>query len=628
MRRGLGSVAALVAVVMLCASSPAGAATRDDTDTLQAKLDAGGAIFLPKLPGGQCYATRGLWLSRDDTSITSDGACLVALGLGRVQVDPRAKKPHYANAVFDISHSDVRRPVPARVSISGLRIVVPKAKRIHGVLVEGNAVSLTHLSIAGAPLTGIRVGYGAAGDGAMSSRISIADNTVSGAQRDGIVVYGPIGVRIERNVVSDATLSGIHVRAADRGQPVIDVHVVGNTASRNRGAGIFVDLDPANGVPIFARGIEVTGNRLLNNGLGTQRALRAGMLVAGRGEVGLSANTFSGNRGRALLRRGPRPLKAPIAGRSVAPPSTGDDTQWLQSRLDRGGGTIFLPKLPGGACYATRGLWVSHDHTTITSDGACITSLGLGAVRLTSTDGDPIAASAVFYINRSSKKRPAPLDIEISNLRIVVPPGQGLDGVGVFAHDVTLSKLDISGAPRDDIILGGRANGNQYAGNVSILDSHLTGAARNAISADAVIGLDVERNVVEGVRDEPPGQPGAGIDVEPGGRSEPTLDVRIIGNTFRDNAGPGILLELEPNEGPAIVATNLEIRGNTIVRNARKPSPPKRAGVVLAGGQDGGAGTLVLRDNVIRNNGGPGIMLTHFKLQLDAANNDIAGNDA
>lgn len=626
--RGLGSVGALVALVLLCASAPANAAARDDTDLLQAKLDAGGAIFLPKLAGGQCYATRGLWVWRDDTTVTSDGACIVALGLGAAQVDPRAKKPHYANAVFDISHFDVRRPVPARVSISGLRIVVPRAKRMHGVLVEGNAVSLTHLSIAGAPLTGIRVGYGSAGDGAMSERVAIADNTITGAQRDGIVVYGPIDLRIERNTVTGAALSGIHVRAADRGQPVIDVHVVGNTATRNRGPGIFVDLDPLNGAPVFARGIGVTGNRLIGNAAKTERVLRAGLVVAGRGQVSLGGNSFSGNAGRGLLRRGARVAPARLPGRSVAPPSTGDDTAWLQARLDRGGGTIFLPKLPGDACYATRGLWVSHDHTTITSDGACIVSLGLGPVRLHSSDGDPIGASAVFFINRSSPKRPAPVDITISNLRIVVPPGQGLDGLGVFAHGVTLSNLDISGAPRDDVTISGRANGNLYAGNISILDSHLSGAARNAISADSVIGLDIERNTIEGVRDEPAGQPAAGIDVEPGGRNEPTLDVRIVGNTIRDNAGPGILLELEPNEGPAIVATSIEVRGNTIVRNARKPSPPKRAGVVLAGGQDGGAGTLVLRDNIIGNNGGPGVMQTHFKMRLDAANNVILGNDA
>ena len=30
---------------------------------------------------------------------------------------------------------------------------------------------------------------------------------------------------------------------------------------------------------------------------------------------------------------------------------------------------------------------------------------------------------------------------------------------------------------------------------------------------------------------------------------------------------------------------------------------------------------------VIRNNGGPGILQTHFRLRLDAGGNDIAGND-
>jgi hypothetical protein len=428
--------------------------------------------------------------------------------------------------------------------------------------------------------------------------------------------------------VANAGRSGIHIRAADRGQPVLDVHVLGNRTTANAGPGIFVDLDPVNGRPVLARDIEVSGNQVVGNARRVQRSLRAGLVFAGSGGVLLRDNSFRANRGRPVLRRRPRVVTARVLGRSAAPPSTGDDTGWLQSRLDRGGGTIFLPRLPGGRCYATRGLWVSHDHTTITSDGACIVSLGLGPVRLHSFDGDPIGASAVFFINRSSPKRPAPIDVTISNLRIVVRPGQGLYGVGVFGHGVTLAQLDIGGAPKDDITIGGRANGNLYAGDISIVDSHLSGAARNAISADSVIGLDIERNTIEGVRDEPAGQPAAGIDVEPGGRNEPTLDVRIVGNTIQDNAGPGILLELEPNEGPAVIATNIEIRGNTIVRNSRKLSPPKRAGIVLAGGQDGGGGTLVLRDNVIRSNGGPGIFETHFSLLVDAGGNDVSGNDA
>src|SRR5204863_5345851 len=400
--------------------------------------------------------------------------------------------------------------------------------------------------------------------------------------------------------------TGVHIRAADRGQPVVDTHVVHNTIADGHGPAVFVDLAPANGAALLVKDIEVADNRILRNA-------RGGILIAGKGEVAVRGNSFSGNRGRALLRRAGRAQPGPLTQRSVAPGSTGDDTAWLQARLDRGGGTIFLPKLPGDQCYATRGLWVSHDDTTITSDGACIVSLGLGPVRLHSTDGDPIAADAVFFVNRSDPKAPAPVDVTISNLRIVVGPGQPMYGVAVFGHGVTLSHLDIGGVPKDDVTISGRANGNLYAGNISVLDSTLSGAARTAISATGSIGLHIERNTIQGVRDAPPGQPAAGIDVEPDARDRPELDVRITGNTIQDNAGPGILLELEPNEGPAVIATGLEISGNTIVRNSNKPTPPKRAGIVLAGGQDGGAGTLVLKDNVIRDSGGPAIRETHLK---------------
>ena len=169
--------------------------------------------------------------------------------------------------------------------------------------------------------------------------------------------------------------------------------------------------------------------------------------------------------------------------------------------------------------------------------------------------------------------------------------------------------------------ISGRANGNSYAGDIAVVDSTLSGAARNAISATGVIGLDIERNTIQGVRDAPPGQPAAGIDVEPDTRDRPALDVRIAGNTIQDNAGPGILLELEPNEGPAVIATGFEISGNMIVRNANRATPPKRAGIVLAGGQDGGAGTLLLKDNVIRDNGGPPVLEAHLKLVVQASGN-------
>jgi hypothetical protein len=269
---------------------------------------------------------------------------------------------------------------------------------------------------------------------------------------------------------------------------------------------------------------------------------------------------------------------------------------------------------------------VSRDDTTITSDGACIISLGPGAVRQRSPDGDPIPSAAVFYISRASPKKPAPVNITISNLSIVVPPGEPMYGVAVFGHEVTLSNLNISGSPKDDVTIGARANGNGYAGHIALLDSTLSGAMRNAISAYSVIGLRIEGNTIQGVRDSPPGQPAAGIDVEPDDRGQPTLDVRILGNTIQDNAGPGILLPLETNSGPALIATDLEISGNTVVRNANKRTPPTRAGIAIVGGQDGGEGTLILTNNVIRDNGGPGILTRLLRLLVTASGNQLSGN--
>ena len=602
--------------MLLGLGTSAHAAVRDDTDVLQAKLDAGGAIFIPKLPGGECYATRGLWLSHDDTTITSDGACIRALGFGPARLDPEAPHPHYANGVFYETHSSIRAPVPARISISGLRITVPKAMRMHGIVVMGHETTLSNLSVGGAPLSDVVVGYGSVGSGGISARIAISDSSFSGAQRSALSVFGPIGLRIEGNTIRGARGNGIAIHSADRGQPVVDVHVLRNTLRGNRAAGLALELDPKNGAPLLASAIEVSENQFVDN-------RRGGIVLTGAPQVAMGGNTYRANGGRAVFIRHARVIKKPPLRRSVAPPTSGDDTAWLQARLDRGGGEIFLPKLPDDRCYATRGLWVSHDDTAITSDGACIVSLGLGPVRLRSTDGDPIAADAVFFVNRSNPKRPAPLGVTISNLRIVVAPGQPMYGVAVFGHRVTLSHLDIGGVPKDDVTISGRANGNSYSGDISVLDSTLSGAGRNAISATGLIGLHIERNVIQGVRDAPPGQPAAGIDVEPDTRDRPALDVHIVGNTIQDNAGPGILLELEPNEGPAIMATGIEISGNTIVRNGNRATPPKRAGIVLAGGQDGGNGTLELRDNVIRGNGGPPILETHLSLVVQASGNVV-----
>jgi hypothetical protein len=216
--------------------------------------------------------------------------------------------------------------------------------------------------------------------------------------------------------------------------------------------------------------------------------------------------------------------------------------------------------------------------------------------------------------------------VTIRNLRIVVPGGQGMFGIAAFGHRTTLDHVDIEGAPIDDVLIGGRGNGNGYAAGVSVLDSTLSGAERNAISVFGVVGLHIEGDTIEGVRDSPPGQPAAGIDVEPDDRGQPTLDVHIVKNVIEDNAGPGILLPLDTNAGAALLASELEISGNTIVRNALKRTPPTLAGVAIEGGQDGGQGTLALTDNVIRDNGGPGILMRAVTLLVQSSGNDVSGN--
>jgi hypothetical protein len=657
------------AVAALAAAPPGRSApARDDTAWLQARLDGGGTVALSKLPNGQCYATRGLWVSRDDTAITSDGACIVALGRGESRIKTQTGRPVYATAVFFVNHSDIFKPLPVRISISGLRIVVPAAKRMAGVAIAGHEVSLDHVTIAGAPTTDVAVGGGSPGSAAADQKIAIRDCALSGGSRSVVSVSGVIGLDLERNRLAggrgrrNLAAAGLQIAAVDRGQPTLDVNVLDNTIVDNAGPGIVLDLAPKNGLPVLASGLELNGNRVLRNARNAPPERRAGIVLAGgqsdgEGRLDLTNNVVRANRGPGLLRQRlllvtkatGNDLRAnrggTVKGRVVAAPRpqpTGpqwrpavssvagarDDTSRLQARLDARGGTIFLPKLPNGQCYATHGLWVSHDSTTITSDGACIVSLGPGQIRLRSTDGDAIPADAVFFVNRSRPTRPAPVHITISNLRIVVPAGQPtMYGVAVFGHQVTLDRLEIAGEPKDDVLIGGRANGNGYAADVSVLDSTLTGAGRNGISAFGVIGLRIEGNTITGVRDAPPGQPAAGIDVEPDDRGQPTFDVHLVRNTITDNAGPGVLLELDTNYGPAVIADELELSGNTILRNAHKRTPRKRAGVIIAGGQDLQPGTVVLRDNGVRDNGGPGLLALGLKLVIQAANNDLSGND-
>lgn len=291
-----------------------------------------------------------------------------------------------------------------------------------------------------------------------------------------------------------------------------------------------------------------------------------------------------------------------------------DDTASLQARLDAGG-KITLAKLPGGACYETYGLWVSKSKTTISSDGACITYLGPGPVRLTSTDGDPIAANAIFFINRSSTTAKLPQKVAISNLVLHVPAGT--DGYGVLAagSDVTLNKLTVDGAPLDAITITGRANGRGYAGPVTVTRGTFVGARRNGISVIGAVGVTIDSNVVTGAGDpallggaSPEGVgPWAGIDVEPDLVDYPLKSIQIGNNTITGNYGAGVLLELSTNSGPPKTADDFTIIRNTINGNGLGSGPSLRGGICLHGGQKNGKGRLSVTRNEIAFNTGYGL---------------------
>jgi hypothetical protein len=318
-----------------------------------------------------------------------------------------------------------------------------------------------------------------------------------------------------------------------------------------------------------------------------------------------------------------------------------DDTKSLQKKLDQGG-TIVLRKLPNGQCYRTRGLWVSKDKTTVNSpDGACIQYLGPGPVRLTSDDGDPIPADAIFYVNRSSRTSSLPQHISISSLKLIVPASTTGFGVVAAGADVTLKKLKIQGAPVDGIQITGRANGRSYAGPVSILNSNISAARRNGISVVGAIGVTIDSNVISGAGNPralgPQGAqlvsytgPWAGIDVEPNVRTYPIRTITISRNTVADNGGAGILLALSTNDGLPIVADQITLTQNLISANAKSYGPFLRGGVCLQGGQADGLGQLTVTANQVVDNGGWGLCKHPFDgytMQTTVFGNVFARNE-
>jgi hypothetical protein len=322
--------------------------------------------------------------------------------------------------------------------------------------------------------------------------------------------------------------------------------------------------------------------------------------------------------------------------------STGrDDTKTLQTKLDKGG-SIVLKRLSGGACYQTRGLWVSKNNTTIdTPDGACVQYLGPGPVRLTSDDGDPIPADAIFFVNRSSRTTSLPQHISISNLTLSIPAGKDGYGVVVAGSDVNLNRLKIQGSPIDAVEVTPRANGRGYAGPVSIRNGKFIASRRNGISVVGAVGVTIDSNTISGAGNPaalgPLGPqlvawtgPWAGIDVEPNVRNYPIRSVTISRNTIASNGGSGVLLALSLNDGLPFVADQITLTQNTITSNAKSYGPFLRGGICIQGGQADGLGHLTVTSNTITDNGGYGLCKHPFdgyNMQLTVSGNVFARNE-
>jgi hypothetical protein len=304
--------------------------------------------------------------------------------------------------------------------------------------------------------------------------------------------------------------------------------------------------------------------------------------------------------------------------RILGPPGGGaaDSTSLLQAELDRGG-RIFLPALPGGRCYPTRGLWVSRSGTELTSDGACLESLGPGPVRLRSPDGDPVPASALLFVSRTSGGR-RPVLVRLQGLRLVVPRETKSFGIAVYGDGVAIQDVTVEGEPIDALAVGGRSA--QPVQHVTVTRSRFLGARRNVVSIVSATDLLITGCVISGASGSE--SPSAGIDIEPDDELDPLVGLRIENSTIERNAGAGIQLALSTDSGLPRHTTRIRIAGDHITGNGG-------AGVAFQGGQVDGDGVVHVNGNVITGNRGAGLQGHPTEgtiMRVLAKGNDLTGN--
>jgi Right handed beta helix region len=325
--RGLRKAAAAAAVfASLGVAGPAVAADnsqnrRDDTKSLQKQLDKGGTVVLKALKKGACYRAKGLWVSKDNTTITTrDGACIQYLGPGPVRLKSDDGDPIPSDAMFFVNRSSNKSSLPQHITISNLKVIVPAgAKDGYGVVVAGSDVTLDGLNIQGSPMDAVQVTPRANGRG-WAGPVTIKNGKYLAARRNGISIVGAIGVTIDSNVISGAgnptslgplgpqlvsvtgPWAGIDVEPNVFTYPIRTVMISNNTITNNGGAGVLFALSTNEALPTVADDLTLTQNTISDNAKSYGPFLRGGVCLQGgqadgQGHLTVTNNTLDDNGG-------------------------------------------------------------------------------------------------------------------------------------------------------------------------------------------------------------------------------------------------------------------------------------------------------------------------------------------
>src|SRR5581483_961340 len=181
----------------------------------------------------------------------------------------------------------------------------PRAADVAGFAVFGHEATIDSVTVDGAPTNDVAVGSATAG---ATERVTISNSTLRGGRRNVLTAIATIGLRIEHDVLAGGAGNGLVLRAGARGLPVLDVDASGNTITGNAGAGVLLDLEPPDGLPVLADGIRLAQNTVTGNARRAPARLRAGIVIRGgqrdgRGVVALEGNAVHGNAGAAVLER-------------------------------------------------------------------------------------------------------------------------------------------------------------------------------------------------------------------------------------------------------------------------------------------------------------------------------------